>query len=132
MDIQTLKAKLDIERSLEVTLEGATFKLKMPSDHIWRMSYERNTVGRNTIYVAAGREVLNMAIVGWSGLTAGHFRVEPASDAVEFSPDFRSEFLDCRTDLADQLLDRLSDHRAERAKILESERKNLLSAPSGI
>lgn len=72
----------------------------------------------------AFRAVLERAISGWSDLTAGHFGIEPGEEKVPFSAEARSEFLDCRPDMAQTLMIEIAKRLAERKEKLEAARKN--------
>ncbi len=125
MDFATLKAQLDAARMFEVQLDGATFKLKLPTAHAWRVIFQKaiNTDGK-VIHALACHGLCEASVIGWAGVTVGHFRSEPATEPLEFSPDARRELLESRPDLADEMFTAISERFVASESKLEAERKN--------
>ncbi len=125
MDLATLKGQIAAARKLEHAIEGATFQLRLPSDHAWRIAVEgsRDAAG-NFLHAKAVREVLNTSLTGWTGVTAQHFLPEAPASEIPFSPAARAELLDCRQDIADELGAFLGEKLMARKVQLEAARKN--------
>jgi len=125
MDFQSLKSQIEQSRRFELEVQGATFSLRLPSEHAWRLAVESNRdANGRPMEARALRALLDGAVSGWRGVTARHFLSEAPEDAVEFSAQARAELLDCRQDIADELGDALvGRRRAEREK-REQSRKN--------
>lgn len=124
MDFATLKAQLEQARQIEAAIEGATFQLRLPSDHAWTVAMQLHMDGDGHVQEArACREVLDSALTGWRDVTVAHFRME--GDApVEFSPAARGELLNERQDIADQLIVAIAKARGTRKQRFEAARKN--------
>jgi hypothetical protein len=125
MEFASLKVQLEAARRIEATIDGALFDLRLPSDHAWRVAVEsnRDAAGR-VLETRAMRALLDAALVGWQKVTAKHFAADQPEEAVAFSPAARSELLDVRQDIADELVYALAEKRRERRAKMEEGRKN--------
>jgi len=125
MDLDSLAARLAAARQMEAKVDGATFKLEVPSEHAWRVTYEehRNTAG-DLLYARASRAILDKALIGWDGVTAKHLLPDAPEEAIAFSPAARSMLLDARTDIADELKIALIDKANSAREAREAARKN--------
>jgi hypothetical protein len=126
MNLQDLTARLEAARIVEVSVQGATFNVRLPTDYQLRstMEHHRGADGR-LLSAAAWRAVLEGAVRGWTGIdTRMAFGVEPA-EAVAFSPDSLALLLEHRQDIADGLAEEMSKALADRRTAREAARKNL-------
>jgi hypothetical protein len=125
MDAVAFKVALEAARSFEAEAGGAKFRLRMPTEHAWRLAFEghRDTNG-NLLQAKAMREVLDTAITGWDGVTQGHLLPEGGDAALPFSPDARTLLLDGRQDIADALAEELANRLTARRKDREAAAKN--------
>lgn len=123
MDIAAFKARLDAARAFEHVAGGITFRLRLPTEHAWRLALEsqRDAHGR-LLEARALRAVLDESVVGWDGATAALFG--EGADALPFSPEARALLLDHRQDLADELAVALGVRLAERRAAREAAAKN--------
>jgi hypothetical protein len=132
MDFAELKAKLDRSREFELQIEGVKFRLRLPTDHHWRVITEQNTDASGRVArQAVSRVLLDAAVTGWEGLTAEHLLKGGGADAVAFSADTRAALLDERQDLADELVLELIRRLNQRRKEMGDARKNSSRASSG-
>lgn len=125
MDFAELKLQLETARLVEVGAAGAVFKLRLPTDHVWRKALEanRDSMGR-LLEVRAMRALLDEALIDWSDVTARHFAPDAPAEPIKFSPAARAELLDVRQDIADVLAMDIANKRRERREKLEAARKN--------
>jgi hypothetical protein len=129
MDFATLKARIEAGRLTTAPLEGASFRLKVPTDHAWRVALQASMDGDGRVQDAiACRAVVEPAILGWEGVTSAHFGIEiedgGEAGAVAFSEASRAELLEHRGDLAQQLFLEIARHRAARRERHEAAKKN--------
>lgn len=125
MDFAAFKAALEAARAFEVQMAGATFKLRQPTDHAWRLAHERHVDARGALLLASAmRELLNSAVVGWDGVTGRHFMADGTADALPFTPEARALLLDNRQDIADELSIALTRRVIERQNEREAAAKN--------
>lgn len=125
MDFADLKAKLTKARELEVEADGAKFRLLLPSEHAWRVAVEENRGADGKVrQQRVSRALLESALLGWEGVSAGHLLAGGGADEVKFSPEARGILLDERQDIADELTLKLVKRLNERRAELESARKN--------
>lgn len=125
MEFASLKAQIDAARQMEVPVDGATFRLKMPSDHAWRVVVEgnRDPAGR-LLQALAFRELLNVALVGWEGVKTTHLLDGVPEEPLPFSEAARIELLDAREDIVDELVIAMAAKLKQRREQRETARKN--------
>jgi len=125
MDFSSLKALLDAARSFEVEVDGARFKLMLPTDYACRVAIEnhRNAAG-DVVGSKSAREILDAAVVGWDGVKTSHFSPEMDGEAMPFSVPARTVLLDVRVDIADQLTNEIAERIEQRRARMEAARKN--------
>jgi len=125
MDFVTFKAQIEAAHQAEAQAAGATFKLRLPSEHTWRVMIEghRDSEGR-VLEALAFRSVLNSAVIGWEGVKTTHILPEAPDEALPFTPAARSELLDARQDIADEITIALALKMRERREKREAARKN--------
>lgn len=123
MGVAEFKARLDAARAFEHVAGGVAFRLRLPTEHAWRLALEshRDPHGR-LLEAKALRAVLDEAVVGWDGVTEALFG--GGSAAIAFSPEARTLLLDERQDLADELAVALGVRLAERRAAREATAKN--------
>lgn len=132
MDLASFKEKLEKSREVEAKVAGATFRLRVPTEHAWRVASEeyRSPNGRVKQQMVA-RSLLEGAIVGWEGVTEDFFLQNAGTDEVPFNGEMRAALLDERQDVADQLAKLVMAKMNERRTQLEKTRKNSARASSG-
>lgn len=123
MDVAAFKARLDAARAFDHVAGEITFRLRLPTEHAWRLALEshRDPHGR-LLEAKALRGVLDEAVVGWEGVTGAVFGEGDA--AIAFSAEARALLLDHRQDLADELAVALGLRLAERRAAREAAAKN--------
>lgn len=126
MDFAKFKASLDKSRECEVEVDEAKFRMRLPTEHAWRLAYELHKGTQ-----AHARAVVEASLVGWSGVRARHFLVGAGDEAVDFSADAKVALLDERQDIGDELMVRLMEKVTERRSQVEAARKNSSREPSG-
>jgi hypothetical protein len=132
MDLAELKQKLDRSREIEASVQGAKFRLKLPSEHAWRLATEEHSdTAGNVKRQRVSRALVESSLVGWEGVKAEHFMKGGGEDAMPFSPDACAVLLDERQDIADELVMLLVKRLNERRKDVEQARKNSSRASSG-
>lgn len=125
MDLADFRARLEAARAFEAEVEGAKFRLRLPTEHAFRTTLEahRDSAGR-LLEAEAFRAVLDTALVGWDGVKTTHIDAEAAEAPLPFSADTRALLLDHRQDIADQLSTacwvRRVDRRAKREEALKN------------
>lgn len=128
MDLSNLVARLEAARQAEVEADGASFRLRLPNDHTWRVTLERHRDVTGQLQEAAAfRDILNQALIGWQGVTTGHLGVAEAGAAPEvlpFSAEARNLLLDHRQDIADALTIGLATKIADLRAAREAAAKN--------
>jgi len=125
MDIASFKAKLDGARAFECAAGGFTFRLRMPTPHAWRLAIERHVrEGGMLEHARAMRSVLDVALVGWEGVTWSAVMPDAPADPLPFSAEARALLLDERQDLADALATAIGIELHRRREALEAVRKN--------
>lgn len=125
MDLVTLQAQIRAARQIFVEHDGARFALELPTEHTWRTVAETHRDGDGRVlHTRAARAVLQEAIIGWEGLTAQHLFAEAPADPLPFSAAARSELLDARQDIADELIAAVGAKLAARREKRETARKN--------
>lgn len=125
MDVSAFKAQLDAARSFTAEAGGAVFRLRLPTEHAWRLALERNRDPQGRVLEAqAFRALLDAALVGWESVTFA--TVSPASPAepLPFSADARGLLLDHRQDIADELAVALGLEIVRRREAREAVAKN--------
>lgn len=133
MDLSEFKAKLERAREMEVKAVGATFRLRLPSEHAWRVAAEEHRgPGGRVKQEQASRALLEASVLGWEGVTEGHLLLDGSTEPVSFSVEALTMLLNERQDIADELSVALMKRVKERAAQVETARKNSLRAPSGI
>jgi len=125
MDFSSFKAQLDAARSFEVEVDGARFKLMLPTDYACRVAVEahRNAAGE-VVGAKSSREILDAAVVGWDGVKTSHFSPEMDGEAMPFSIPARTVLLDVRVDIADRLTIAIAERLDQRRARMEAARKN--------
>lgn len=132
MDLNELKSKLDRSREIETTVLGVKFRLRLPSEHAWRLATEQNTGKAGMVLqVGVSRELLELSLCGWEGLKVEHLLKGGGEDSVPFTPEARTVLLDECQDIADDLVVFLVKRLNARRKELGAARKNSSSASSG-
>jgi hypothetical protein len=133
MDLSEFKDKLAKAREFEVKSGGATFRMRLPSEHAWRVAVEehRRETGR-VKNEQASRALLQGAMLGWDGVTEKHLLLEGGDEPLPFSAEALLMVLDERQDIADELSVALMNRLKERSAQVEAARKNSLRASSGI
>lgn len=132
MDFQSLKAQIEQGRRFEVPADGATFILRLPSDHAWRVAVEAHTDEKGRVQVGkAMAAILGEVLIGWRGVTARHILPDAPEEPVDFSAAARTELIEWRTDIAEELGAAVVARRTERRARMDAARKNLPSASSG-
>jgi hypothetical protein len=101
MDFAKFKASLDKSREVEVEVDAAKFRMRLPTEHAWRLAYEQHKGTQ-----AHARAVVEASLVGWDGVLARHFLVGAGDEPVPFSADAKAALLDERQDIGDELMDR--------------------------
>lgn len=125
MDFADFKAKIAKSRELEVEVDGAKFRLLVPSEHAWRIAVEENRgPGGKVLQQRVSRHLLEASVVGWGGLLARHLLSGGGEEPVPFTHEARSILLDERQDIADELTLKLMQRLNERRAELETARKN--------
>lgn len=125
MDYEKAKAQIEASRRLEHTVDGVTFQVTLPTSYAVRVFLDahRDVYGRRD-FVRSARDVVNAAVIGWTGLTLRHFIPEGPPETVDFSPEARTDLIETRQDIADVLSDWILSRCAERNEKLEAAVKN--------
>lgn len=125
MDVAAFKARLEQARAFEHVVGGVTFRLRLPTEHAWRLALEANRDAHGKLLDArAMRVVLDQAVVGWERASQSLLDPEAGEAPLPFSPEARALLLEERQDLADQLAVALGIKIAERRAAREAARKN--------
>lgn len=125
MDFGTLQAQIRASRQITAKADGATFTIELPSDHAWRITLEANRDEAGRLLQAQVTDAtLSMAITGWADLTERYLLPEAPAESLPFSAAARSELLDARQDIADQLIAKIISELAERQAKRDAARKN--------
>ena len=132
MDFAELKRQIEASRQTEAKLGAATFKLRLPEEHVWCVANEthRDAHG-HTMESRASREVLDAALIGWEGVTLQDLLQDAPAEPLPFSPAAKTELLNSRQDVADLLAMTLGLKIIERRETREAARKNSSSGSSG-
>jgi hypothetical protein len=125
-DLVEFRLAIEAARQKAVPIDGITFTLKLPGSGEFRRAYESNRAPNGEImYLTATRQLLELALVGWSGLTQRYLLPSVGDETpVVFSPEAKLLLLDLRTDTADQLAVALKEFREAFEKQYESAAKN--------
>lgn len=125
MDAAAFKAQLDAARGFTAEAGGASFRLRLPTEHAWRLALEQHRDDRGRLLEArAFRAVLDAALVGWEGVTGRTVSPAAPADPLPFSPDARALLLDHRQDIADELAVALGLELSRRRAAREDAEKN--------
>lgn len=132
MELGNFKSQLEAARQIEAVLGGGTYRLRMPTDHAWRVALEahRDADGR-VIESRAFRAILNTALVGWEGVTTADLLPEAEPAPLPYSDEARALLLDNRQDIADALTVHIGMKLRERREAREAARKNSSPASNG-
>lgn len=132
MDLGEFKAKLERSRELEAKVGGATFRLRLPSEHAWRVASEEHRRDDGRVKnEQASRALLQAAVLGWEGVTEGDLLLDGGTEPLPFSAEALGMLLDERQDIADELTLALMKRLSQRRGEVEAARKNLSRASSG-
>jgi hypothetical protein len=125
MDFRSFQAQLEAARTFEVELEGARFKLLLPTEHACRVAIEANRDAHGEVIGArSSRQILDAAVIGWDGVKASHFKPDAGEETIAFSAAARASFLDNRVDLGMQMMVALAERIEARRAQREASRKN--------
>lgn len=125
MDLATIKAQIEKSREFEESYAGAKFRLRLPSEHYWRLITEDHMDSEGRVQNArAARKLLEAALIGWEGLTAEHLLKGAGEQAVPYSSEAISLLLDERGDVVDHLAKLLVRKLGARRAQQEASRKN--------
>ena len=125
MDIAAFKAQIDAARGFECTAGGITFRLRLPTQHAWRLAIEQNVTADGVVLRArAMRAVLDAALVGWDGVTPATIMSGADAAPLPFSAEARALLLEHRQDIADELSTQVGIELLRRRDSLEETRKN--------
>lgn len=133
MDVAAFKAQLEAARRIETDeIDGARFLLQVPTAYAFQLAMEshRDAAGRS-LEARAFRQLLDDALVGWTGLLARHVDASGGDVALPFSPEARALLLDNRPDIASRLAIKLGVAMAERRAKREQAAKNSPPASTG-
>lgn len=118
-------ARYEAGRRFERTVSGVTVHFRRPDEHTVRNAYEANrrVVDGQEVFLEsrAARDILDTAIIGWSGLM--QTAIEPAADPgaeIPFSVENRKLFLNARQDIADVLANIVLIDFNERRGVIEA------------
>ena len=125
MDFAAFKVALEASRSFEASVDGAKFQLRMPTEHAWRVAYERHRDQDGKLMLSSAMlELLSASVVGWDGVTSRFFMPGGTEEALPFSVEARALLLENRQDIADELCIELTKRKMARNKEREEARKN--------
>jgi hypothetical protein len=126
MDIAAFSKQLDESRRFEcVSSTGATFKLQMPTKFAWRLAVERNRDNKGrAIEAMVHRELLEIALVDWTGVKRSLIDDGGGDEVVPFSAAARTLLLEHNTDVMDELAIALGGRLIEQRKSREAAAKN--------
>lgn len=133
MDVAAFKAQLEAARRIETDeLDGIRFRLQVPTAYAFQLAMEshRDAAGR-VLEARAFRQLLNEALVGWSGALARHVDAAGGDEPLPFGAEARALLLDNRPDIAGTLAIRLGIAMAERREKREEAAKNSRPASTG-
>lgn len=125
MAVADLIARLEAARSVQIEAAGASFSVRLPTDHAWRALVQRHADAHGRLLEAeAFRALLDEALVGWSGVTER--LVDPAAGEtpLAFDAQARRALLDHRQDVADEIAVAVALKLRERREAREAAAKN--------
>ncbi len=132
MDLTTFKQQIEAARQVEFEVGQGKFRIRLPSDHVWRVALESNRDGQGRVIEAqAFRTILNTALVGWEGVTTRDLKPDAEAAPLPFSPEARELLLDNRQDIADALTIQIGVKLGERRQAREAAQKNSSPASNG-
>lgn len=125
MEFTAFKAQIEAAHQTEVAIGVAKFRLRIPSEHAWRLALEANRDQDGRLLEAkAYRRLLDLAVVGWDGVKTTDILAEASEETLAFSPAARDALLDVRQDIADRLMIEMAQKRRDRLDRAEAARKN--------
>lgn len=126
MDIAAFSRQLDESRRFDcVSQTGATFRLQLPTKFAWRVAVDRHRDGDGrAIDALVHRALLEIALVGWSGVKQSLIDDAGGDEAVPFSPEARALLLEHNTEVMDELAIALGGRLIEQRNKREAAAKN--------
>lgn len=125
MDLAAIKSQIEKAREFDAEYGGVKFKLRLPSEHAWRMITEDHLDEKGRVQNArAARSLLEVALIGWDGLKAEHLLKGAGEVAVPYSSEAISLLLDERGDVVDHFAKLLVVKLGQRRAQQEASRKN--------
>lgn len=127
-DIAALQRKAQAARETAVVVGPATYTLRQPTKHEINLEVLRSRGADNKADPAQPavltRRLLEMALVGWSGVTQEQLAPGGGADAAELVPGAVALLLDNDLTTADRLLDAFIELSEKRSARLEAAEKN--------
>lgn len=120
-----MRGQLEASRQFVAEAAGATFTLRLPTDHVWRVTLESHRDAHGHLMEAqAFRGILIVSVVGWSGVTADMILPLAEKSPIPHSAEALRLLFDNRQDIADELMVQVAAKLRERRVALEAARKN--------
>jgi hypothetical protein len=113
---------LEASRRFEIDSVGATFTLVMPTEYAARVAVERAN-GEESGSVL-NRQIVEAAIVGWSGVKLSHLLAGGPDEELPFSKENVALLLEHRQRIADELASAIAVKFALRRKKIGDAKKN--------
>lgn len=130
MDLADLKRRSLAARETSHEIDGRAFTLRVPTRHETTVAVRRASAGAGgdeaAVYVIVRRNLLEAAIVRWSGVKVGDMLPGEgdAGDDYPHEPGAVPFLLDAQTDWAAELSDKLVELIAARNSLQDSAAKN--------
>ena len=121
--IDALAARAAAARTITVELAPARYQLMVPSRHAAHVAWLRAGSDRAAALVAE-RALLEQALIGWDGVTAGMLVGDADAAPVPWHPRAVALLLDAQPELERELSARLDAAYTERLRRVEAAEKN--------
>jgi len=127
MDAAEIARRAQAAREFTAEVGGRNFTLRLPTAHESAVAYVRNVPGGTAdgaAWVLVQRYTLERAIVGWSGVKLADLLPNADEEDQPWAAALVPVLLDAHPQWERELSDGLLERMADRAKAMESDRKN--------
>ena len=124
MDLKQLKEKSEAARTFTVMHKANSYTLRLPTRHETRVAVTQITEQYGSANFMWARNLLEKAIIAWTGPTAGDVVPDGGDEPLLCEPDAVVLLLDERPDIEDFLSNELMARVKERSDKIEVLTKN--------
>ena len=127
MELADLKRRALASRETQHSIEGRSFTLRVPTRHEMTVAVQKSraeSTDEPALFVIVRRQLLEKAVVAWTGVTLQDFFAEEGPEPQDFDPEAVPLLLDAKPDWAAELSDKLVELIGARNKLQDSAAKN--------